>query len=314
MPTVLRAALVLALLTVTTACGSASRDQAAPPPSASTPAGPASAVTGPAPSSAAPVQVQVPVPPGVTAGIAVFDRQAGAFVVQQRAEHRFRSASLVKLLIVLDYLWDRGPGYTIPAGDRGRLDVMLRGSDDAAATSFWRGAGYGQVVTRMTARLGLKDTAPPPAARPGFWGYTEVSAADLVRIYRYLLEAAPAPVRDYVMGNLRKSTRCATDRYDQSFGIPTAFGPPWAVKQGWSGFGDRPANPCVAAATAAWVEPSAGVFPAAVDLVGEVLHTTGTVGADDRWIVAVLTVHRDGTPFATAATALTTLTRTLPLS
>jgi hypothetical protein len=274
----------------------------------------------------------VAVPAGVTAGIAVFDRRTGAFTVQQQATHRFRSASLVKLLIVLDYLWNRGPGYAIPAADRDRLDVMLRGSDDAAATYFWRGAGQRAVVTRMVGRLGLQDTAPPPAAKPGFWGYTEISAADMVRIYRYLLDTAPPPVRDYVMGNLHRSTRCATDRYDQSFGIPTAFKPPWAVKQGWSGFGDRPARPCVTGATAAWPEPpapvaatpamlaatpamlaAAPVVPASVDLAGEVLHTTGTVGAVDRSIVAVLTLHRDGTAYADAVTRLTALTRSLPL-
>jgi hypothetical protein len=246
------------------------------------------------------------VAPGVTAGIAVFDRQTGSFTEQLHVTMRFRSASLVKLLIALDYLWDRGPAYAIPAADRSRLDLMLRSSDDGAATYFWTSNGQGQIVTRMVTRLALQDTAPPPAAQPGRWGYTALSAADIVRIYRYLLDAATAAVRDYVMGNLRRSTRCGTDNYVQSFGIPSAFSPPWAVKQGWSGFGTSPANPCTAGAAA--YSPGAVTAPVAGVDLGEVLHTTGTVGADDRCVVAVLTLHPDGTAFARASAALTRLT------
>ena len=275
-----------------------------------------SPASSPSPSS---TPATVGVPAGVLAGIAVFDRQSGTFVVQQRATTRFRSASLSKLLIVLDYLWNRGPGYSIPQADRTRLDVMLRSSDDAAASYFWRANGMGQIVTRMAGRLGLQDTAPPPAARPTAWGYTALSAADLVRIYRYLLDSAPAPVREYVMGNLHKATKCGTDRFDQSFGIPSAFRQPWAAKQGWSGFGDTPAKPCTASA-AGWSVPAPA--PAVVDavaatptpaFVGEVLHTTGTVGPDDRSIVAILSLHPEGTSFAKAVATLTALTRSLPV-
>ncbi|WP_238011507.1 hypothetical protein KZZ52_47855 [Dactylosporangium sp. AC04546] len=262
-----------------------------------------------------PSATAVPVPAGVTAGIVIYDRQAGTFVLQQKASWRFRSASLVKLLIALDYFWDKGPDYTVPAADKPKLDVMLRSSDDAAATALWKANGSREVVIRMVQRLGLQDTDPPPVSQPGYWGYTAVSAGDLVRVYRYLFEQAPAPVRDYIMGNLHASTKCGTDEYDQSFGIPSAFRKPWAAKQGWSGFGDTPATPCEPGA--ALTEPGPELVPVAApnnpDMSGEVLHTTGTVGADDRYLVAVLTVHPDGTKFATAASTLTKIVRSLPL-
>src|SRR4051812_30823317 len=124
------------------------------------PAAPAAAVTAP------------PIPAGVTAGIAVFDRQTGTFTEEYNVDLQFRSASVVKLLIALDYLWDRGPAYTIPAADRGPLDSMLRSSDDTAASTFWARGGYEQVVNRMVGRLQLGHTAPPPAAQRTFWGYT----------------------------------------------------------------------------------------------------------------------------------------------
>ncbi|OJF10308.1 serine hydrolase, partial [Couchioplanes caeruleus] len=245
----------------------------------------------------------VGVPAGVTAGVAVYDRQASAFTVQHNADRQFRAASIVKLLIALDFFWDRGPGYAVPDADRARLTAMLRGSDDDAATYYWSRNGYEQVVNRMVARLELRDTAPPASAQRGYWGYTAVAAADVVRIYRYVLDTAPEPVRRFVMDNLRHSTRCAADTYDQHFGIPGVFARPWAVKQGWSGFGDAPKT-CGGG--------TARVLAAAsVDLVGEVLHTTGTVGPGDRSIVVVLTLHPDGTPFSVAYNNVTTVTRSL---
>src|SRR2546430_1094310 len=299
-----------AVASLTTACGDAAPRWVAAPsaPSVPSPVPPSSGV--PTPGAWVPPAARSPaVPPGVTAAVAVFDRQTGTFTEQRNVTMRFRSASLVKLLIALDYLWSRGPDYAIPAADRGRLDLMLRSSDDNAASYFYKLGGSGSVVTRMVTRLALKDTVPPPPERSG-WGSTAISAADLVRVYRYVLDTAPAPVRDYVMGSLRQSTRCGTDGFDQSFGIPSAFGRPSGVKGGWYELGGKPVNRCVEN-TASTSGPV--IAPAAnnVDWAGEVLHTTGTVGTGDRAIVVVLTVHRHGTAFATATAVLTRLTGSL---
>ncbi|MFE7558288.1 hypothetical protein [Kitasatospora sp. NPDC057500] len=256
------------------------------------------------------------VPPGVTAGVAVYDRQTGTFTEQLNATAQFRSASVVKLLIALDYLWNRGPGYDIPSADRVRLDAMLRSSDDGAASHYWANNGSGAIVDRMVARLALTNTARP--ADDGMWGYTAVTAADTVRIYRYLLEQAPAAVRDYVLGNLHASTRCGTDGFDQHFGIAGSFEQPWAVKQGWAGFSSGgcspqpPHPPTAAAAATPDGEGAAGAGGTlAVDLTRPVLHSTGTVGTGDRSIVAVYTSHPVGTAYGKAYTDLGRLTRSL---
>ncbi|BCL18773.1 SH3 domain-containing protein [Streptomyces tuirus] len=260
------------------------------------------------------------IPPGVTAGVAVYDREAGTFTEQVDVSAQFRSASVVKLLLALDFLWDRGPDYTIPPADRARLEPMLRGSDDDAADYYWSTYGGSAIIKRMTDRtvLGLRDTAPPPAGYPGFWGYTALSARDTVAIYRYILEKAPAPVRDFIMDNLRRSTRCsATDHFDQHFGIAGAFDKPWAVKQGWSGKyakGTCGSQPASSGAQAGAPTESAAPAPraaAAVDLTRPALHTTGTVGPDDRSIVAVLTLHPVGTSYGKAYTDIGRLTRSL---
>ena len=309
------------------ACGhrSSPPDSASWRPAPSATATPSDHASGPSqPSSSGQSSSQQPspivVPSGVSVGFAVFDRSTGSFTAQRQATQRFRSASLVKLLIALDYLWERGPGYSVATADRGRFDLMLRSSDDNAASYFYQSDGREQSVRRMITRLGLANTAAPPTGRG--WGTAAFSAIDVVRIYRYVLDEAPTPVRELVMGDLHQSTHCGTDHYDQSFGIPSAFGRPWAAKQGWYGFGDTPATPCTA--TAGWTPGSPNglgaprVLPALasapdVDVPGVVLHTTGTVGAGDRVIVAVLTRFPVGTPFDRAASQVTGLTRSLPV-
>jgi len=295
----LLSAAAVALLCTTASATAAPAGDPSPPPAASA--------------------LQAEVPAGVTAGVAVFDRQTGTFTEQLNSSAQFRSASVVKLLIALDLLWNRTPG-DLSATDRSRVDAMLRSSDDGAASAFWAANGGGAVIDRMVPRLGLTDTARPPSTHPGYWGYTALSARDTVRIYRYLLESAPAAVRDYVMGNLRQSTRCATDGYDQHFGIAGSFNRPWAVKQGWSGFdsggctattgtGAGGADGTGTEAAAPGTRADAGAD--AVDLSRPALHTTGVVGAGDRSIVAVLTLHPNGTSYGKAYSDVGRLTRSL---
>jgi hypothetical protein len=278
----------------------------------------------PAPPSAQAAPAAVQVPSGVTPGAAVFDRQTGAFTEQLNTSTRFRSASVVKLLLALDFLWNRGPDYTVPAADRALLEPMLRSSYDDAADHYWVENGQAAIITRMAGRLGLKDTAPPPVGYEGYWGYTSLSARDTVTIYRYLLDSAPGPVRDFVMGNLRQSTRCASDHFDQHFGIAGAFEKPWAVKQGWAGSSYEDGT-CGGTAAGVRAQPQpqkqnqsqaqpqaqARVAAADVDLTRPALHSTGTVGAGDRFIVAVFTLHPVGTSYGKAYTDIGRLTRSL---
>ncbi|GAA4002187.1 hypothetical protein GCM10022247_23670 [Allokutzneria multivorans] len=244
----------------------------------------------------------VEIPQGVTTGFAVFDRASGQLTVQHEATTRFRSASLVKILIALDYLTRRGVGTPVPDIDLTLLEPMLRSSDDTAASILWERNGLNEIVHRMVRLIGLTETQPP--ADPNWWGYTAVSASDVVKVYRYLLEKAPQPYREFVLGNLRKSTQCATDERDQYFGIPRALPRPWAVKQGWSGYPEPPrGEKCVVTGE--------GAAANEIDLRSPALHTSGLVGEGDRKIVVVLTLHPQGTPWATAAGRITALTKSV---
>ncbi|TDV35381.1 hypothetical protein [Actinophytocola oryzae] len=262
--------------------------------------GPAAVVMMSGAAVASPASEAVDLPDGMTASYAVFDRETGASWGHD-VHKQYRSASVVKLFIALDYLESHGPEYVIPPEDLALLEPMLRSSDDDAASVLWVRDGWEQIVVRMAAEIGLPDTAPP--AERGKWGYTAISAADVVRTYQYILTEAHPNYRDFIMGNLYQATRCAADTFDQSFGIPSALPGAWAYKQGWSGFGAAPApgEECVEqsqvvpdtqevrdAIAAVNRDHARSKTAPDIDLTSRAMHTTGT---DDEKIVVVLTLE-----------------------
>ncbi|MEV6446092.1 hypothetical protein [Amycolatopsis sp. NPDC051716] len=196
----------------------------------------------------------------------VFDRERGAAITSVRADRAYTSASLVKLLIALSVL-ERGG----PVAD---VQRMLSRSDDDLASRFWSAYGGPAIVTRWATKLGLTGTRPPED--PGRWGDTRITAADIVRIYQYLLDHKSAAI----LNALRDATERGSDGFRQYFGIPdAAAGQQWAVKQGWSCC--RPTR---------------------------VLHTSGVVG---RYIVVVLTEHPAKVDYATGSRRVTEIVSAL---
>lgn len=255
-------------------------------------------------------------PTEATAGYVVLDTATGA-TLEQHAPHRpFRSASLVKVLIAVDYL-DRLDAGNIPDEDRALLEPMLRSSDDGAASELWARGGEGDIVRHAAGLIGLSNTTPP--ADPGMWGYTAISAADVARTYQYLLHESPSHIGEFVLDNLRRATRCASDGFDQSFGLLDGGIDSGPVKQGWSGFGDAPApgEECRGPHVAPPITPSVPEAPRTepraqepVDVVRPAMHTAGTVDDDGR-IIALLTLSPEGTGWADAAQRTTEMARTL---
>jgi hypothetical protein len=261
-------------------------------------------------------------PQGVTAAYVVLDRRDGDVLAARNAHRQIRSASLVKILIALDYLETRGPDPVIPEADLVRLEPMLRSSDDDAASELWVQEGWEQIVVRVAAKIGLEDTAPPVDV--GFWGYTAFSAADVAEVYRYVLEEAHPSHRDFIMGNLHRATDCATDGFDQSFGLPAVLRHRPAFKQGWSGFGATPPRPCTTGTALSSADAEPGVAEEApeararalageteLDLTSAAMHTTGTYGPGDRTVFVLLTLQPTGTPWDTSVATVNAITQHL---
>ncbi|HEV7648932.1 MAG TPA: hypothetical protein VGP26_12270 [Actinophytocola sp.] len=206
--------------------------------------------------------------PGTTLGAAVFDRVTGKSPLEYNADRGFRSASLVKLLIAIDVL-ERGAG----VADRQRVARMLTMSDDGLASMFWVRDGGPELVTHLSAELGLSGVRPPEV--PGRWGEVVVTPHDVVAVYRYVLRLPP-PDRALIVTALGQAPRVAADGFDQHFGIPDGLDAQWAVKQGW-GSNDR----------------------------ARVLHSTGLVGPGFRYVVVLLTEHPLGSGWPACARSLT---------
>ncbi|KFU77001.1 Beta-lactamase enzyme family protein [Amycolatopsis lurida] len=239
-------------------------------------------VESPAPSSSAvpgppPKAVDTEALPGLVPGgqvsVVVYDRTAKKTTVSVKADRPYTSASLVKLLIALEALQAGAPASTVQR--------MLSVSDDDIASRLWTAHGGPAIVTRWATKIGLGATRPPED--PGRWGDTRTTAADVAKIYRYLLDQAAAGTRTTIMRALSGATESGSDGVRQYFGIPDAVGSlRWSVKQGWA---------CCRGS--------------------RILHSSGTVGDDDRHIVVVLTSQPVSTTYTGAGRRVTEVAKAL---
>jgi len=206
--------------------------------------------------------------PNTTLGAVVFDRTLNTELVAVDADRQFSSASLVKLMIAIDVL-DQGAD----GDDRRALARMLSVSDDTIASTYWVKGGRDDIITRVVPLIGLQGTEPP--SNPGKWGEVQLTAHDVLRVYQYVM-AMPAADNTLIVDALAQAPQYAADDWDQWFGIPDGLDLQWAIKQGW-GNNSRTM----------------------------VLHSTGLVGANWRYVVVLLTEHPLGSGWRTSEDAAT---------
>jgi hypothetical protein len=202
-------------------------------------------------------------------GVAVLDRATGRLDLGELGATAFYSASVVKLFTAVDVLRRAETGgATLTQAHRTTIQRALTVSDDAAMSALWQQFGGPRTVSELAAWAHLRDTRPP--ARPGEWGETKVSPRDAVAVYAYLLTALTPADQRFVLNALASSLSRGADGFDQSFGLLAVPRLPGvAAKQGWM-----------------------------IDGRSEYLHSTGVLGAADRYVVAVLTKRpaSDGWP------------------
>ena len=214
------------------------------------------------------------VEPNTTLGAVVYDRVTSRELLSVNADRQFRSASLVKLMIAIDAL-NRGASTT----ERKQIARMLSMSDDNIASSLWVKGGPG-IITRVVALIGLQDTEAPEQA--GKWGEVKLTARDLVLVYQYIMNSLPPEDHALIVDALASAPQHAADGFDQYFGIPDGLNTQWAIKQGWGN-----------------------------NSTAMVLHSTGLVGTDNRYIVILLTEHPLGSGWRTSASSVTAAAKAL---
>jgi hypothetical protein len=214
---------------------------------------------------------------GSQVGFEVFDSKlgtSGAVMASSNADTPIYTASVVKLLLAIDAL--HRENWVPSASTSAEITEMLEGSDDDDASDFWERDGGTAIVTRMAGLIGLKHTLLPTIT--GQWGMTKMSASDVVTTYQFILHDMPTAASELLMNALYHAKKTADDGFPQYFGIPDGLPATatWSIKQGWM------------------------ILKSAV-----VLNTTGVVGADDRYIVVLLTSQHAYTSYAKGRNAVT---------
>jgi hypothetical protein len=136
-----------------------------------------------------------------------------------RVHEHFRSASVVKVMMLIAYLQRLAAGHRgVGPSDNALLYPMIHVSDNEAASAVLGIVGQG-ALERVARESGMADYAPGV----GWWAYTQTSAADQARLMISLPRLIPPQFYAYARGLL------ANIEPSQSWGIPPVARPSWQV-------------------------------------------------------------------------------------
>jgi beta-lactamase class A len=137
---------------------------------------------------------------------------------------RYRSASLVKAMILVAYLrrvsWGALP---LDRNARAKLSPMITRSDNIAANWAYDRIGSGPTLDALAHRAGMTSFAAA-----SYWAYSQTSARDQVAFFARLERLTPPAYRAYAIGLFRRIVP------SQHWGIPRAARG-WRItfKGGW---------------------------------------------------------------------------------
>lgn len=201
---------------------------------------------------------------GTQLGVAVLDRTTGELAVGDRGHERFYTASLAKLIVIVDVLdRRRTEGLKVTDADLKLFERALGPSDDSAMSALWEKFDGPGAPARVSARLGLEGTAAPK--RFGQWGEVEVTAADYATLWKYVLDDMPAADRELLITDMAAAPSTAKDGFDQGFGLLSS-----EIRGDGAG----------AVAKQGWMCCFSGRY---------YLHSAGVLGPENRFVVVLLT-------------------------
>ncbi|GGN21341.1 serine hydrolase [Streptomyces fuscichromogenes] len=141
----------------------------------------------------------------------------------------YDTASIVKVdILAAMLLHARDHRRALTARESAEAEVMIRDSDNTAATALWRAIGEAPGLESANKRLGLTSTQGGPG---GLWGLTRTTAADQIRLLGAVFGTGPTPL-DAASRN-RIGTLMSEIATDQSWGVSAAADSGWALKNGW---------------------------------------------------------------------------------
>jgi len=216
---------------------------------------------------------------GTQLGVAVLDRITGELAVGARGHERFYTASLAKLIVIVDVLdRRRTEGLQVSDADLQLFARALGPSDDSAMSALWEKFDGAGAPARVSARLSLEGTAAP--RRTGQWGEVEVTASDYATLWRYVLDDMPAGDRDLLLSDIAAAPATAKDGFDQAFGLLSP-----EIRDGHRTFAKQ-----------GWMCCFSGQY---------YLHSAGALGEEKRFVVVMLTRQPRTKGWPAARTELT---------
>ncbi|MFF5144896.1 serine hydrolase [Streptomyces sp. NPDC013157] len=172
--------------------------------------------------------VQAQGPARVTAAVLDLDGTGGEPAVYGD-DTPYDTASIVKVdILAAMLLHARDHRRALTARESAEAEVMIRDSDNTAATALWRAIGEAPGLASANERLGLTSTQGGPG---GLWGLTRTTAADQIRLLRAIFGTGATPL-DTASRN-RIGTLMTEIATDQSWGVSAAADAGWALKNGW---------------------------------------------------------------------------------
>jgi hypothetical protein len=203
---------------------------------------------------------------GVQYGVAILDRVSGKETVGQEGDVGFYSASVIKLFVVVDLLHKQELGeIKLDSNDQYDIKRALELSDDNAMDALWEDFDGPALVTEMIKLAGLRDTVLD-TKDSGEWGETKISARDVLAVWQYALTKLSTADTNLVVSDTHSAGNLGADGFNQAFGL---LEPPRAAtvkaKQGWMIAGSE-----------------------------MILNTTGALGSDNQYLVAILTKQSAG--------------------
>jgi hypothetical protein len=183
----------------------------------------------------------------------VLDRRTGAMTGSDNAATAQRTASMIKAWLASDYL-RRNPNPS--KSNLSQLSLMIRNSDNNAASYFWGLDGKAASITRLVQTCGLTDSKAYID-----WASTLVSARDAARMGACIGDgrAAGSKWTDWLLNEMRNVAK------DQKFGItpalPAADQASTAVKNGWIARSDGKWHVNCMAIGSDWVLSVLTVYP-----------------------------------------------------
>lgn len=208
---------------------------------------------------------------GVSFGVAIEDRQTGKVVAGQLGAQPFYSASVIKLFTVTYLLHEQEIGaLKLSPTMQSNITRALELSDDNAMNAFWGAYGGVALIPRFVQLYGLQNTTAPHIL--GEWGETTFSAEDVLKVYNYVFTQLSPADSQLIIGDLGNAADKGADGFDQAFGLlqpPRA--PTVKAKQGWMQIGGNSMT----------------------------LNTTGVLGSNNQFLIAILSRQPISTSYAT---------------